>query len=129
MRLHRVSRRIRYAAASALAAGLMIAGGCSTGPEPADPATLGFQNYYMCAFTPDVVDIGKRANAQECLTACETASKQLLIGTAKACWWLDGSGGVPQDCRLCKSIDPVKDVFFNNWTKTLTPAGKSDSPH
>lgn len=122
MRLHRVL-------ALAFPVGLAIAGGCSTGPEPVDPASLGFRNYYLCAFTPDVVDIGKRADAQECLTACEAASKNLLNGTAKACWWLDGSGGVQQDCRLCKSVDPIKDVFFNNWTKILTPAGKSDSQH
>lgn len=129
MKVHRVPALVRCATASALAVGFAISSGCSTGPDPVDPASLGFQNYYLCAFGPDVVDIGKRANAQECLVACQTASQKLLNGTAKACWWLDGSGGVPTDCRLCKSIDPVKDIFFNNWAIKLPPVEKSETAH
>ncbi len=126
MKRHRVPLFLRCAVASVLAAGLAVSAGCAK-PDPIDPASLGFQNYYLCADPNDVVPIGKRADAKECLAACESASQQLLDGNAKACWWLDGSAGLPVECRLCKTTAPVKDVFFNNWAKTLSPPGKSPS--
>jgi hypothetical protein len=117
-----LSTPMRFIGLSIMAFMLAFAAGCSNGPT-VDPADIGFKNYYLCTDPADVVEIGQRANAQECFAACETASQQLLNGKAQACWWLDGSAGLPVACRLCKTKAPTKDVFFNNWAITLPGAG------
>ncbi len=123
MRFRRLSTLVQIATLAVLVAGVGMLGGCS-GEKDVDPTTLGFKQYYKCASDADTVTIGKRADARACLAACKTVSSSLLDGNARACWYLDGSAGVPRDCRLCKATAPVEDDFLNNWTVSLPAGGK-----
>jgi hypothetical protein len=111
----------RFATSMLVAAAIVIGGGCATEPDPkdVDPASLGFKHLYMCPVDADVITIGKRIYADECLEACKTVSKTMLGDTAKGCWWLDGRAGHPLDCRLCKTTAPVQNIFINNWAMPL----------
>jgi hypothetical protein len=119
----RVPTLVQCAVALVLAAALALPGGCSTEQE-VDPATLGFQHFYMCSNDADVIMIGVRGTADQCLAACQALSKAILNVTARACWWQDGRAGQPRDCRVCKTAAPVKDAYLNNWAMTLPAAGK-----
>jgi hypothetical protein len=60
-----------------------------------DPAALGFQHFFKCMKGGDNVDIGDTVTVKACLDACKKAG-------AAGCWWLDGTGGFPRTCNLCK---------------------------
>jgi hypothetical protein len=112
----------RLAMSLALAITAAMAGSCGGGAASVDPASIGFEHYYMCANDADTVRIGQRDDAAQCLAACKAESATLMGGAAKACWWQDGRAGRPRDCRLCKTAAPIHDVFLNNWAISLPVA-------
>jgi hypothetical protein len=78
----------------------------------ADAARLGFEQYWKCPDDRDVKVLGEKANMDECLSACQAEG-------GAGCWYLDGSGGFPHDCRVCQTLAPVKETYANDWAKSL----------
>jgi hypothetical protein len=84
-------------------------------PLAADtPAALGFQQFYKCPDGPDVDRIGDTKTAGACLAACEARKN------AAGCWWLDGTGRFPRQCRVCRTREPVKNRFRNDWALPMS---------
>lgn len=81
----------------------------------------GFSQFYKCHGDGDVLSLGDRGAKEDCLDACKREPK------AAGCWYLDGSGGYPRDCRVCVTMQPVKDSFANDWAGGLT-AGDCRAP-
>lgn len=77
-----------------------------------NPASSGFEHFYKCTGIKrpeDVVDLGDTHTPASCLAACKRQDM------AAGCWWQDGSGGLPRDCRVCKTLAPVKMSYENDW--------------
>jgi TPR repeat protein/S1-C subfamily serine protease len=91
-----------------------------------NPAPLGFEQFYKCPNTKaldDVRDLGDTVTPGACLSACKKQD------AAAGCWWLDGSGGLPRDCRVCKTLAPVRMSYQNDWAipiGTKSQSGVSD---
>ncbi len=86
-----------------------VAAGCA---QPATPQALGFNRFYKCI--GDVESLGDTVTPRACLAACEQH------GHVAGCWWLDGSGGFPRQCRVCRSLTPKKMFWPNDWALPLT---------
>jgi len=85
------------------------------GGQPARPEALGFQHFYKCPSDADVTHLGDTKTPQACRTACEAH----LNGAG--CWWLDGTGGFPRECRLCRTKSPNKQTWPNDWAIPPAP--------
>lgn len=84
-------------------------------PLTADtPAALGFQQFYKCPDGSDVDPIGDTITAGACLAACQARKN------AAGCWWLDGTGPFPRQCRVCRTREPVKNHFRNDWALPMS---------
>jgi hypothetical protein len=95
---------------------LCVAGaaiGAEVSNEPQSPEALGFKHYYKCPNDADVLRIGDTVTPQACLQACENQPR------AAGCWWLDGTGGFPRQCRVCKTLTPRKKVWPNDWATPI----------
>lgn len=86
-----------------------VAMGAGSGGKPQSPEAYGFRHYFKCPSDADVFHIGDTVTPQACLAACQ--SMQHVAG----CWWLDGTGGFPRECRACKTLAPRKEVWPNDW--------------
>ncbi len=91
------------------------AGAClAAAPAPkASPQGLGFQQFYKCPSDRDVDRVGDTITPQACLAACSARPN------ATACWWLDGTGGFPRQCRVCRTQAPIRQRFPNDWAMPL----------
>lgn len=98
------------------AVSLFIAGaamGAEVGTEPQSPEAFGFRHFYKCPNDADVLRIGDTVTPQACLKACENQAR------AAGCWWLDGTGGFPRQCRVCKTLTPWKNRWPNDWATPI----------
>ena len=77
--------------------------------QPRAPEALGFMRYYKCPSDKDVDRLGDTGTAEACLAAC--AARSHGVG----CWWLDGTGGFPKQCRICRTMQPSKQDWPNDW--------------
>ena len=90
-----------------------------------NPVSLGFEQFYKCPNTQaldDVLDLGDTLTPSACLSACKKQN------TVAGCWWLDGSGGAPRDCRVCKTLAPVKMSYQNDWAIPFGTKSKGVAP-
>jgi len=90
-----------------------------------NPASVGFEQFYKCPNTKaldDVVDLGDTRTPSACLSACKKQD------TAAGCWWLDGSGGLPRGCRVCKTLAPVKMSYQYDWAIPIGTKSRSGVP-
>ena len=87
--------------------------GAEVGTEPQSPEAFGFRHFYKCPNDADVLRIGDTITPQACLKACETHAR------AAGCWWLDGTGGFPRQCRVCKTLTPWKKHWPNDWATPM----------
>jgi hypothetical protein len=85
------------------------------------PAFLGFHHFYKCPSDADVDVIGDTVTPKACLAACMTSDM------AAGCWWLDGTGGFPRQCRICKTFAPRKMSWSNDWALSLSALVASTS--
>jgi hypothetical protein len=83
--------------------------------QPAGPGALGFNRFYKCPSDRDTLRLGDTVTPQACLQACRAH------GPAAGCWWLDGSGGFPRACRLCRTLAPQREEWRNDWALPLSP--------
>ncbi|HVY48087.1 MAG TPA: hypothetical protein VHB21_19500 [Minicystis sp.] len=77
---------------------------------PAAKKFSGFQQFYKCS--ADAPSLGDKPTKEACLAACQTDA------TATGCWYLDGTGGFPRDCRVCHA-PMTKQQYANDWGGTL----------
>jgi hypothetical protein len=78
------------------------------------PASLGFHHFYKCPADADVDVLGDTVTPKACLTACLTRDN------AAGCWWLDGTGGFPRQCRVCRTFSPRQMYWANDWALPLS---------
>jgi len=97
--------------------------------EAISPALWGFEQYFRCAADADVTSIGDRGSASECLAACKSQPKAL------GCWYLDGTGGIGRDCRVCRTTRSERNTAANDWAQVVnfdipvaTPVSSGDPP-
>ncbi|HEY8042178.1 MAG TPA: hypothetical protein VIF15_20380 [Polyangiaceae bacterium] len=90
-------------------------------PGPSGGMVLGFTQFSKCAEGDRVTSLGDRGSMGACLTACEQQPQ------AAGCWYLDGSGGFPRGCRVCRGLAPVMHAFASDWAKPLAPTAASAS--
>jgi hypothetical protein len=81
---------------------------------PLPPEVFGFEHKYKCPFDFDVLRLGDTKTPEACLKACEQHPG------AAGCWWLDGTGGFPRSCRLCRTMAPKKNHFKNDWAQPMS---------
>lgn len=81
---------------------------------PVPPTALGFQQFYKCPSDADVLRLGDTGTPAACLAACEAHPN------AAGCWWLDGTNGFARECRLCRTMSPMKKVWPNDWGVRLS---------
>jgi len=94
----------------ALIAGAPVSFGLAQQPRaPVAPEALGFMHFYKCPSDADVDRLGDTGTAEACLAACSARRH------AVACWWLDGTGGFPRQCRVCRTMRPSKQAWPNDW--------------
>jgi hypothetical protein len=80
---------------------------------PDSPEAHGFVHFYKCPSGRDVERLGDTGTSAACLSACQAH------GPAAGCWWLDGTGGFPRQCRVCRVLSPVKRQWPNDWALPL----------
>jgi hypothetical protein len=80
---------------------------------PSVSKKYGFQQFYKCPSDADVIPLGNQGTMGACLTACQATKG------AAGCWYLDGTGGFPHDCRACRTMTPVKMTWANDWARPL----------
>lgn len=85
-------------------------------PRPASPGLLGFKRYFRCPLDGTTRSVGDTKTSSACLAEC------YLHPEATGCWWLDGTGGFPRDCRICLSGTPRRWRYGNDWALPLTRA-------
>jgi hypothetical protein len=78
------------------------------------PQALGFAHLYKCPSDRDVDRLGDTVTPQARLEACEQH------GHAAGCWWLDGTGGFPRQCRVCRTLTPQRMHWPNDWALPLS---------
>jgi hypothetical protein len=84
-----------------------------TDPDAATEAvTLGFKQYWKCPDDTDVTVLGDTATMTACWSACEKEG-------GAGCWFLDGTGGFARECRVCRTLVPVKETWSNDWARKL----------
>lgn len=93
---------------------LLLGATFSTASLP--PTALGFRQFYKCPSDADVLHLGDTGTPAACLIACESHPN------GAGCWWLDGTNGFPRECRLCRTLSPVKKVWPNDWGVRLSGA-------
>jgi hypothetical protein len=76
---------------------------------PASPEALGFTHFLKCPSDRDVTVLGDTKSPAACLAVCR---KQPHVA---GCWWLDGTGGFRRECRVCRTLSPVKEHWPNDW--------------
>src|SRR5579863_2689064 len=103
--------------ATVLRCALVMAGivaGCSSSTTSNGKLCFGaFQQYWKCP--ANETSLGNKGSEPACLAACEAEPN------AVGCWYLDGTGGFPQDCRICLGTPPLKETFSNDFAAPLAP--------
>lgn len=85
----------------------------ATDPNAASEATsLGFHHFYKCPDDSDVTVLGDTETMSACWDACQTEG-------GAGCWFLDGTGGFARECRVCRTLVPVKETWSNDWARRL----------
>ncbi len=79
----------------------------------ASPADQGFIHFFKCPSDSDTTRIGDTQTAAACLRVCQSQAH------AAGCWWLDGTGGFPRECRVCRTRQPQKDIWNNDWAMPI----------
>lgn len=87
----------------------------SIAAAPTAPQALGFRHFFKCPSDADVTRLGDTTTPAACLAACETHSG------AAGCWWLDGTGGFARECRVCRTMEPAKRRWPNDWAIPMSP--------
>jgi len=95
--------------ATLVAVSLLAFASCHAGPNPATATFTGFKQFWKCPDDNDVQKLGDKGSQDACLTACR--AQPLAAG----CWYLDGTGGFPRDCRICLTKQPVKETYGNDF--------------
>ncbi len=108
---------VRAGLRSCVAGMFLAAGACwaQTAPDAASPEALGFLHFYKCPSDADVDRLGDTGTAANCLAACQARPQ------AAGCWWLDGTGGFPRECRVCRTLPPTKLDWRNDWALPMSP--------
>jgi hypothetical protein len=101
-------RRCFMAAAWGLAMAVAVWGGASARERHKSPQALGFMEFYKCP-NSEVARLGDTKTPEACIAACEAHTP------AAGCWWLDGTGGFPRECRVCLTMEPQKMTWPNDW--------------
>jgi hypothetical protein len=71
----------------------------------------------------DAVRLGDTGTPDACLNVCKQQ------GQVAGCWWLDGKGGFGRECRVCKTLTPVKANWPNDWAMPISASpGASAAP-
>lgn len=83
-------------------------------PDAPSPAAVGFRRYFKC-IDFDAISLGDTETAKGCLAACSA------VPHAAGCWWLDGTGSFPRECRICRTHPPVPFLYPNDWAQPLAP--------
>jgi hypothetical protein len=86
---------------------------CNSGAA-CERSFAGFQQYWKCPGM-GVVSLGDTGSEDACLSACEAQPEAL------GCWYLNGTGGFPRDCRICVDTPPIKETFANDFAGALSP--------
>jgi hypothetical protein len=106
----RPGRIVLFATIALMQAGVALA---QRPPAAHSPAALGFQHFYKCPSDADVDRLGDTVTPDACLAACEARAG------AAGCWWLDGTGGFPRECRVCRTMQPTRQSWPNDWALSL----------
>ncbi len=81
--------------------------------QTASPADLGFIHFFKCPSDRDTTRVGDTVTPDACLRVCQSHPG------AVGCWWLDGTGGFPRECRICRTLEPTKNQFHNDWAMPI----------
>jgi hypothetical protein len=115
VRVYAKAKQARSLFAAAMISMTTSVSAAQPSPGLETPESLGFAHFYKCPSDADVTHLGDTITAKNCLAACEAQP------TARGCWWLDGTGGFPRECRVCRTLEPDKMQWRNDWARPLSP--------